>query len=80
MAKKIYFQASLNDVHIAYGVCESIESLNIVNGCSEVRFFARRKDSNFIVLYGIGLEVKYRFDDKCGNGGVILGAGEFIYT
>ena len=59
--QEIYFQATINDVHIASGFCESIESLLCSSG-TEIRFWTGH---NFIALSGIGLIVTYRFKHEC---------------
>lgn len=72
---EIYFQATLNDVHIARGFCESIESLPF-STCNEVCFW---NGDNFIALSGVGLVVKYRYQHECiVEDGHILQDGENV--
>ena len=76
MKKTIYFQARINDVHVASGFCESIESLQ--GDYNEVRFW---NGSNFIAIRGIGLEVKYHtiHPFECiVEDGIVLQNGEKI--
>lgn len=84
MAFEIYFQARLNDVHIASGYCQELESVRCpawpaIRGiCTEVRCW---NGNAFIALSGVGLEVRYvisHIDPSIVTDGRILQPGETV--
>lgn len=75
MSFELYFQARVNDVHIASGFCQKLESIDGI--CTEVRCW---NGNAFIALSGIGLVVKYircnvDYSISCGR---VLQRGEIV--